>query len=89
MFSLYVVKYRLGTQAEKLENHMRIQKKMKSWEEGRTGKMKRPAKNGFTVLLEANVQISTPRFKHKSMPYRQVRIIASQPFKVISSWLYK
>jgi len=42
---------------EEGHTHSRIQEENEaSQEKGRTGKMKRPAKNDFTVLLEENVQ---------------------------------
>lgn len=49
--------------------------------------MKRPAKNGFTVLLEANVQIKNTQIQTQKHVIKADWIFASQLFNVISSLL--
>lgn len=53
---------------------------------GRAGKMKGSAKDGFTVLLEASVQIRIARLKYKSMSQRR-KGFAQQLLHPLSSLL--
>lgn len=90
VYCLFIVKYPLGTQRGKWQSYNRIQKENEeSPEKGRTGKTKRPTEDGFTVLFEANVQIRTPRFKHKSKWQRQTELQLVSFLSWVSSLLYK
>lgn len=44
-------------------------------EKSGTGKIKRPAKNIFTLLLEVSVLMRIPRPKHKSTSQRQSELL--------------
>ena len=60
MFAYSEIRFRSASKKKNQEEghtHSRIQEENEvSQEKGRTGKIKRPAKNDFTVLLEENVQ---------------------------------
>lgn len=61
-----------GTRKESLTvGHRKTMKRVRR----KAGKVKRPAKNDFIVLLEAYVQIRTLRFKTKITSQRQTELL--------------
>lgn len=71
------------TENERTCTHSRIREENEESGGKQDRKMKRPAKNVFTVFLEANVPMRIPRFKHKRHVIKTDRIVVGR----FLSWL--